>query len=233
MEWGEHLLRAVDFADGEIGFMELASPSIPEAARRLLAKGYQHLLVLPAFVMGARHAREDIPAILRELAREAEFATVRMDYLPGIAGHPLLLAALAARLDETLAGTPPAVLSHSELLLLAHGSSDTAANHAVQQVAEQLGTLRGFGKSRAVFCASATPLAADALQQISPTTQQVIILPLFILPSAPVQQVYGLADALATRQTSVRVLKAECLGYHPLLIDTFRDLIHRALQATP
>lgn len=228
MAWGEQLLRATGFPDGEIGFMEFADPTIPDAAQRLLAKGYRHLLVIPAFVMGARHAREDIPAILRELQQQPAFTDVRLDYIPGIAGHPQLLAALSARLDEALMHQPPA--EHSELLLVAHGSSDEDANAAVQDLAERLGSTRHFRRARAAFCAVCEPRIEQVLAQLPSTTQQAVILPFFILPSAPVQQVYALADEHAARTPSTKITKGNCLADHPLLFEAFRDVIRQKQQ---
>ena len=230
LQWGEQLLRALHYPDGEIGFMEFAQPSIPEAARRLLAKGFHRVLVLPAFVMGARHAREDIPAILQALAQEPAFAGVQIDYIPGIAGHPRLFDALAARCQEALAeATRPPSSAHSELLLVAHGSSDVSANQAVQDLAERLAAQHRLGQGRAAFCAVCEPRIEQVLATPSPSLQQQLILPFFILPSAPVQQLYALVDAATVQQPTIERLKGKCLMDHPLLFEAFRDIIHQKL----
>src|SRR5918996_3759739 len=50
-------------------FLELASPSIPEAVDLALQTGNGEILVLPYFLTQGRHVQEDIPAILAEKAR--------------------------------------------------------------------------------------------------------------------------------------------------------------------
>ena len=50
-------------------FLELASPSIPEAVDLALQTQSGEILVLPYFLTQGRHVQEDIPAILAEKAR--------------------------------------------------------------------------------------------------------------------------------------------------------------------
>lgn len=50
-------------------FLELATPSIPEAVDLALQSGKGEILVLPYFLTQGRHVQEDIPAILAEKAR--------------------------------------------------------------------------------------------------------------------------------------------------------------------
>lgn len=53
----------------EAGYLELASPSLPEALSRCIAQGARQVAVVPYFLHQGMHIRRDIPALLR---REAE-----------------------------------------------------------------------------------------------------------------------------------------------------------------
>ena len=48
-------------------FLELESPSLPEAAADVIAGGAGTITVVPMFLGSGRHAREDLPQIVEEL----------------------------------------------------------------------------------------------------------------------------------------------------------------------
>ena len=48
-------------------YLELDSPSLPEAAADVVASGAQQVTVLPMFLGTGRHAREDLPVLLDQL----------------------------------------------------------------------------------------------------------------------------------------------------------------------
>ena len=48
-------------------FLELMSPSLPEAVEALLSEGHQSIRVVPLFLGMGRHAREDLPTLCTEL----------------------------------------------------------------------------------------------------------------------------------------------------------------------
>ena len=45
-------------------YLEITSPSIPEAVREAVEKGAREVRVLPYFVLSGRHIRQDIPQIV-------------------------------------------------------------------------------------------------------------------------------------------------------------------------
>ena len=48
-------------------YLELESPSLPEAATDVLAGGATHVTIVPMFLGAGRHAREDLPALVAGL----------------------------------------------------------------------------------------------------------------------------------------------------------------------
>lgn len=236
--WADKLRQRTAFTQWEIGFMEIAQPTISDAARALANKGLKQIIVIPGFIMGARHTREDIPAILRELKNDELFNDVAIHYADGVANHPLLLQAAAARVKESLGTTSLADSSLRHLLVVAHGSSDAEANHDIVRLAEKLRSSLAFGSASAAFSNACSPRVEEALAQLEtqflekPSLEMLVVLPYFLLPSYPVRQLYSLADQFAAQQPRLQVLQARCLDDHPSTLDAFVDVLQQTLIAS-
>ena len=59
-----------EFMQIDYAFLELATPSIPDAIEYAIKQGSREVLLLPYFLAAGRHVLEDIPAILAD-ARQA------------------------------------------------------------------------------------------------------------------------------------------------------------------
>ena len=57
---------ATEFAQINCAFLELASPSIPDAIDHAVQQGSHEVILLPFFLAAGRHVIEDIPAILAD-----------------------------------------------------------------------------------------------------------------------------------------------------------------------
>ena len=60
------------------GFLELASPSIPEAIESCIASGASSVVVVPYFLAAGRHVAEDIPGIVKPLAQQHPQVAIRI-----------------------------------------------------------------------------------------------------------------------------------------------------------
>ncbi|RUP23762.1 MAG: cobalamin biosynthesis protein CbiX [Curvibacter sp.] len=74
-------------------YLELTSPSLPEAAADLIAQGARRIRVVPMFLGVGRHAREDLPVLMAELGRQ--HPSVTFDQSDAVGEHPDILDALA------------------------------------------------------------------------------------------------------------------------------------------
>ena len=91
-------------------FLELATPSINEAVRRLAAREIDQLSVMPLLLFAAGHAKDDIPRAV-DAAVENQGLTDkwrpagdrRVRQLPHLGCHPELLALSTLRQAEALA----------------------------------------------------------------------------------------------------------------------------------
>lgn len=80
-------------------FLEIASPTIPEALEIAVKKGARDIVVAPLLLFPGRHALEDIPAIVRETARRHR--GIRFTVKKALAHHPEFLTFLKAALRGT------------------------------------------------------------------------------------------------------------------------------------
>jgi len=74
-------------------YLELCSPSLPDAATQLVAAGATQVRVLPLFFGMGKHAREDLPVLIQQL--QQQHPHVAFELLPAAGEHPRLRALLA------------------------------------------------------------------------------------------------------------------------------------------
>ena len=67
----------------QVAFLELNSPSIPEAVRLCVDSGAKQVKVLPYFVLGGNHVKNHIPDIMVNVKKEhrGKASIVLCDYL--------------------------------------------------------------------------------------------------------------------------------------------------------
>ncbi len=61
-----HALRKGPYSSVRRAYLEITTPSIPEAIGRAVREGAKEVRVFPYFVLSGRHIREDIPQIVAE-----------------------------------------------------------------------------------------------------------------------------------------------------------------------
>ncbi len=76
-------------------YLEMCSPSLPEAAATLIAGGARGIRVFPLFLGVGKHAREDLPQLLASI--RADHPEVELELLP-TAGEDQRLITLMAEI---------------------------------------------------------------------------------------------------------------------------------------
>ena len=86
----------------ELAFLEFMTPDLIAAGRRMAEAGCTTVEVMPLFLGMGGHVRNQVPALVAQLA--AEYASVRWSLQPTIGEADAVIAAIAAealrRLDE-------------------------------------------------------------------------------------------------------------------------------------
>lgn len=89
------------------GFLELATPSIPDAIESCIAAGATSVVVVPYFLAAGRHVADDIPRIVESVARQHSHVPIRISEHIGMSDAmiPLILAsASGSRTDAAIPG---------------------------------------------------------------------------------------------------------------------------------
>lgn len=88
------------FAFVQCSYLELAEPDIHTGGAKCVEAGAASVVLLPYFLSPGKHVAEDLTAARDRLA--AEFPHVTFKLAAPLAGHPLLLEALADRATAAL-----------------------------------------------------------------------------------------------------------------------------------
>jgi sirohydrochlorin ferrochelatase len=83
------------FAVVQCSYLELAEPDIHTGGAKCVAAGASSVVMLPYFLSPGKHVSEDLTEAQAKLA--AEFPHVQFRLAAPLAGHPLLLDAVADR----------------------------------------------------------------------------------------------------------------------------------------
>ena len=137
----------------DIGYLEMTNPPAGKQADRLVALGCRRVVVLPLMLLGAGHAKSDVPAVVMEARSrhpEVEFPF----------GRPLGVArAPVEQLGKAVVASGGAGLP---LLMVARGTSDPDANAEACKAARLLGEWTGAAFVHVGFSGVTGPSVPDA-----------------------------------------------------------------------
>jgi sirohydrochlorin cobaltochelatase len=74
-------------------FLELTTPDLPSTVEAMMMRGLTHLRIVPMFLGVGRHAREDLPDLVKNLA--LAYPQVQFELLPAIGEHPAMTRLMA------------------------------------------------------------------------------------------------------------------------------------------
>jgi len=79
--------------DVACAYLELTEPDLPKTAALMIERGIQHIVIVPMFLGVGRHAREDLPVLVKEL--QQRHPDVQFDLRRAIGEEPQLTQAMA------------------------------------------------------------------------------------------------------------------------------------------
>jgi sirohydrochlorin cobaltochelatase len=83
-----------------LAFLELMTPSLPDEAAALVARGVREIVVVPIFLGQGGHLLRDLPRLLDEL--RAAHPGIVLSTVPAVGEDPAVLAAMAAYCSAAL-----------------------------------------------------------------------------------------------------------------------------------
>ena len=74
-------------------FLELTTPDLPTCVKEMTSRGLKKIAVVPMFLGIGKHAREDLPELMKEL--QTEYPNIQFELRPAIGEEPELTLAMA------------------------------------------------------------------------------------------------------------------------------------------
>jgi precorrin-8X/cobalt-precorrin-8 methylmutase len=212
------------------GFLEFALPTIDEAVRSVVESGTRRVVMLPALLLAATHAKNDMPGELALLKRR--FPGVEFHFGAPTDAHPLLLRLAQQRIVEAEARSErPIKRSEACLVVVGRGTTDPDANADVSKLARMLEEGLGFGASYVCYAGTAEPSVSQGLRRAARLSdQRLVIFPYFLFDGVLVKRIYAAADELQARHPDLEVLKAEYLGAHSDVATVFLERAQEGLE---
>jgi precorrin-8X/cobalt-precorrin-8 methylmutase len=205
------------------GFLEFARPTIAEAVRANIAAGSRKLSVVPAVLLAATHAKNDLPSEV--LALQREFPEVGIHYGAPLHLHPLVLRLFRERIIQAEAQSARVVKrAETCLVVVGRGTTDPDANSDVSKLARMLEEGLGFGASFVCYAGTARPSVAEGLRLAARLGfPRIVVAPFLLFTGVLLKRVYAAADGLEQRAPDLEVLKCNPLGIDTQLADAFLE----------
>ena len=211
-------------------YLEFARPIIREGLDRLKAEGATRILALPGMLFAAGHVKNDLPWELNSFV--AENADMTVEYGRDLAVDPKLLQASAERIaDAEATASRPCARKDSLLVVVGRGTNDSDANSNIAKLARMLWEGMGFGWAEIAFSGVAHPRVDATLARAARLGfRRIVVFPYFLFTGVLVKRIYRQTEEAAQAHPEIEFLKAEYLGDHALVIDTFVERLEETLR---
>jgi precorrin-8X/cobalt-precorrin-8 methylmutase len=214
----------------DYGYLEFCEPTIDQAVHDSIASGTKKLVMVPALLTAATHAKNDMPAEL--MAMRQKYPDVEIAFGSAMDLHPLLLKLCQERIVEAEAQSTR-IVNRGEtcLVVVGRGTSDSDANSEISKLSRMLEEGMGFGTSFVCYAGTAKPLIANGLKAAAKLGYaRIIVLPYFLFDGILIKRIYDAVDDLAHRHPEIEVLKAKYLGVHEYVADVFLERAQEGAQ---
>lgn len=208
-----------------MGFIELAPPPIPAAVDELVVAGCTSVVAVPLVLLGAGHAKTDVPASLARARGDQRHVTFRYGRHLGI--HPELLAVVDDRLDAVV---DEADKPETGVLLVGRGSRDPDANADLAKVARLLWEGRSYPHVEAAFVGLTEPGVPEGLDRLYRLgARRIAVVPYFLFTGVLEQRIHAQASDFAATHRDADVTVTGYLGPDERVARLVLDRYHEAL----
>jgi len=208
----------------DVGFLEMTDPPAGPVLDDLVAEGCRRVVVLPLVLLGAGHAKSDVPAVVLEARQRHPDLHVHF-------GSPL---GISRDLVEVLgAGLTDAGASGLPLLVIARGTSDPDANGDAHKVTRLLGEWVGAPFVHTAFTGVTTPNVTDGLRVFERLGHRRMALAFWFLCTGVLVERARADIAAFAAATGVEVVDAGHLGPDPRVVPAIVDRYEEAVRGIP
>ncbi len=214
----------------DYGYLEFAQPTLAEAVQASIAAGSRRIVVVPALLFAATHAKNDMPGELQVL--QQAFPDIALHFGAALDLHPLLLRLAQQRIVEAEArATHYLRRADTCLVVVGRGTSDPDANSEIAKLCRMLEEGMGFGTSFVCYSGTAKPFVADGLRAAARLGHtRIIVLPFLLFDGILVKRIYDAAAALAARHPEIEIVPTHYIGVHPDIADVFLARAHEGVE---
>ncbi|MGI8492775.1 MAG: sirohydrochlorin chelatase [Acidimicrobiales bacterium] len=215
---------ALPDTDVDVGFLEMADPPAGESLDAMVARGARRVVVLPLVLLGAGHAKSDVPAVV--LGARQRHADIDIGF-----GSPLgisrgLVEVLGSRLlAQGAAGLP--------LLLVARCTSDPDANGDACKAARLVAEWTGACFAHCAFSGVTGPSIPDALEVFERLGHRRIAVAWWFLCHGKLIERGREEIAAFAERTGTEVIDAGHIGGDPRLVPLITAKYYEALEGMP
>lgn len=208
----------------DVGFLEMTDPPAGEVVDRLVAAGCRRVTVVPLVLLGAGHAKSDVPALVLEARDRHPDVDVRFGSPLGVSMVPVSLmgdAVTAAGGD----GLP--------LLVIARGTSDPDANGDACKAARLIGEWTGAPLVHVGFSGVTGPSVPEAAGVFTRLGYGRIAVAWWYLCYGRLIERGRSELAELARATGAEIVDAGYLGPDPRLVPLILERYEEALVGRP
>tara|TARA_Y100001968_G_scaffold217938_1_gene200570 strand:- start:48478 stop:49506 length:1029 start_codon:yes stop_codon:yes gene_type:complete len=211
----------------EYGYLEFARPVISEALDRLREKAITKVIAIPAMLFAAGHAKNDIPALLKEYS---EKTGLTIEYGRELGLNSLMIGAAGSRIKEVIDSNNFFPASETLLVVVGRGSSDPDANSNVTKITRMLVEGLGMGWGETFFSGVTFPLVEPGLNYaVRLGFKRIIVFPYFLFSGVLMNRILKYTKKVANENPKIEFLNASYLSSHPLVVQTFLERIEEVL----
>lgn len=221
----EHLRTRLHAPIGAAWLEDFAEPDAVTAAEQLVAAGATHVVTLPLLVLGAGHAKTDVPEQVVAIRERFPQTVVTHGRILGL--HHRLFDLAHVRID---AAAPDGDRNDEVLLLTGSGSSDPDANGDLAKAARVLAERTGHRWCEIAYAGVTWP-RADALfaRMHRAGARRVVRFSWSLLAGVLERRVDDWADEAAGHD-GLQIRDAGRFGPDPMVADAVVDRYREALQ---
>ncbi len=208
----------------ELGFIELAEPTLDEALASASA-GATKVVAVPLVLWDAGHMKSDCAGAVAR-SRQGH-KTTEIIYARGIGTHPTILGLLASRARQALSRLEGE--GRQAVVLVGRGSSDPDANAEMFRVARLAEEPFSLPNTEAAFVSLASPGVPEALSRAAALgAREIAVVPYFLFDGLLVGRIREQALRWA-EQAGVRVEVAAHLGPEAEVAEVVVERLEQAL----
>lgn len=218
----------------EVGFIELASPSIQEAIQTCVAKGATHIAVVPVLLLTAQHAKEDIPIEIDQA--KVKYQHVRFSYGRPFGVEQTIIELVKRRAEQaglTKVDGRPSYEQREEatLLIVGRGSSDPEQTSDLFKIARLVWEDTPIIDTEVCFIAATRPNVDEGLEKaLRLKGNTIYVIPYLLFTGVLMQGLQKQLEALNDRSEKSFIL-TDYLGFDDQLLAVLKTRTQEVLTS--